>query len=325
MTFLQTTLLVTALALLVERRIGYTDWLVPRIGHPVVWVGNLISRLEAKLNRQELTAQQRRTRGVIMLAAVLTAVGLVAVGLMMLLRLLTYGWILEALIATSLLCQHELGQRVGQVADGLEESLEKGREQVSHLVGRDTQALDEAGVSKAAIESLAENTSDGIIAPAFWMIFGGLAGAALYKAINTADSMVGYRNERYGAFGWASAKLDDLANLIPARLTGLLFSLAMFTVSPTRAGHALKAMWRDARKHASPNAGWPEAAMAGALGVALGGPRTYDGVAADLPYMGDGSKEITPKTVRQALQLYYLMLSAFVVLIGAPAAFWILT
>ena len=323
MSFLQTSLIVAALALLAERRIGYADWLVPRFGHPVVWIGNLISRLEAKLNRTELTDQQRRTRGAVMLVAVLAVVGLVAIGLMLALRLLTYGWILEALIATSLLCQKELGERVEQVADDVDQSLDAGREAVSHLVGRDTQQLDETGVSKAAIESLAENSSDGIIAPAFWMLFGGLAGAALYKAINTADSMVGYRNERYGAFGWASAKLDDLVNLIPARLTGLLFSLAMFTVSPTRAGNALRAMWRDAPKHASPNAGWPEAAMAGALDISLGGPRNYGGVAADLPHMGDGSKEITSKTVRQALQLYYLMLSSFVVLIGVPAAVWI--
>lgn len=323
MSFLQTCLVVTALALVVERRLGYADWLVPRIGHPVVWIGNLISWLEAQWNQKELSGSQKRIRGVAMLGVVLLTVAIVAGGLMAALRLLTYGWVLEALIATSLLCQKELGQRVEEVAQGLETDLADGRDAVKHLVGRDTQSLDESEVSKAAVESLAENTSDGIIAPAFWMMVGGLPGAALYKAINTCDSMVGYRNERYEAFGWASAKVDDLANLIPARLSGLLFTLATFSVSPSRAAKAWRAMWRDARKHASPNAGWPEAAMAGALDVSLGGPRNYNGVLTELPYMGDGDKTLTPGTIRQALGIYHLMLGLLAALIALPALLWI--
>ena len=323
MSFFQTSLLATALALLLERRLGYADWLVPRFGHPVVWIGNLISWLEVKLNLPDEPDGRRRLKGAVMLICVLALVGLIAAGLMGLLRLLTYGWVLEALIATSLLCQKELGERVEHVADELETGLSSGREAVSHLVGRDTKALDETGVSKAAIESLAENTSDGIVAPAFWMMIGGLPGAALYKAINTCDSMVGYRNARYGAFGWASAKLDDLVNLVPARLTGLLFALATLSVSPPRAAKAWRAMWRDAPKHSSPNAGWPEAAMAGALDVALGGPRAYGGQTSNLPYMGDGATSLSSSTIRKALQLYYLMLGLFIFLIGAPALIWL--
>ncbi|MCP5080544.1 MAG: cobalamin biosynthesis protein CobD [Alphaproteobacteria bacterium] len=323
MSFFQTCLIATALALVLERRLGFADWLVPRFGHPVVWIGNLISWLEARLNMADQPDGQRRLKGLVMLVLVLAVVGAITIGLMLALRLLTYGWVLEALIATSLLCQKELGQRVEQVADGLDTDVQQGRDAVAHLVGRDTKALDASEVSKAAIETLAENTSDGIIAPAFWMMIGGLPGAALYKAINTCDSMVGYRNARYGAFGWASAKLDDLVNLIPARLTGLLFTLATFSISPTRAARAWGAMRRDARKHASPNAGWPEAAMAGALDISLGGPRTYEGVVTELPYMGDGEKPITPGTIRQALGLYHLMLGFFAALIAAPALAWI--
>ncbi len=323
MSFFQTCLIVTALALVLERRLGYADWLVPRFGHPVVWIGNLISWLEARLNIADQADDQRRFKGLVMLGVVLAVVGTLTIGLMLALRLLTYGWVLEALIATSLLCQKELGQRVQEVADGLDTDVQQGRDAVAHLVGRDTKTLDESEVSKAAIETLAENTSDGIIAPAFWMMIGGLPGAALYKAINTCDSMVGYHNARYGAFGWASAKLDDLVNLVPARLTGLLFTLATFSISPKRAARAWSAMWRDASKHASPNAGWPEAAMAGALDVSLGGPRTYEGAVTELPYMGDGDKPITPGTIRQALGLYHLMLGFFAVLIAVPALAWI--
>lgn len=323
LSFFQTCLIATALALVLERRLGYADWLVSRFGHPVVWIGNLVSWLEHRLNRQDQPDGQRRLMGAAMLGLVLAVVAIVAGGLMVLLRLLTYGWVLEALIATSLLCQKELGQRVAQVADGLDANLQQGRDAVAHLVGRDTQSLNEREVSKAAIETLAENTSDGIVAPAVWMMVGGLPGAALYKAINTCDSMVGYRNARYGAFGWASAKLDDLVNLIPARLTGVLFTLATFSLSPKRAAKAWTAMWRDAPKHASPNAGWPEAAMAGALDVSLGGPREYAGALTDLPHMGDGDRPLTPGTIRQAVGIYHLMLGVFAFLIAVPALTWI--
>jgi adenosylcobinamide-phosphate synthase len=193
---------------------------------------------------------------------------------------------------------------VAAVASGLTRSLQDGRTAVSHIVGRDPQRLDEAGVSRAALESLAENTSDGIVAPAFWYALLGLPGLVAYKAINTADSMIGHKTERYINFGWASAKLDDAVNFIPARLTGLLFAAAAAISNPENGRAALAAMWNDARNHQSPNAGWPEAAMAGALGLRFGGPRDYDGETIDLAWMGHGRETLTRDDITAGLRLY---------------------
>ena len=180
---------------------------------------------------------------------------------------------IEAVLASSLIAQNALGHAVKSVADSLAVSLESGRFAVSHIVGRDPHTLDESGVAKAAIESLAESTSDGIVAPLFWLLVAGLPGIVIYKAVNTADSMVGHRNERYEQFGWASARLDDVLNWIPARLTALLIAGAAFLVRRADPENAWGMALRDGKKHASPNAGWPEAAFAGALGFSLGGPR----------------------------------------------------
>ena len=195
------------------------------------------------------------------------------------------------------------------MATALDHSLEAGRRQVSQIVGRDPETLDEAGVSRAAIESLAESASDGVVAPLFWLLLGGLPGIALYKAINTADSMVGHRDERYRDFGWASARLDDLVNWIPARLTALLLAGAAFWVKEADPEKAWSTALRDARKHNSPNAGWPEAAMAGGLGFSLGGPRQYDGELVDLPALGDGRRDLGPADIRKAIELYAMMLN----------------
>jgi adenosylcobinamide-phosphate synthase len=293
------------LALLLERLFGYPPPLLKAIGHPVIWMGWLISRLEAQLNK----GSRRKLRGAAMLAILLLATAAVAVAIAFALRLIPLGWVIEAILATSLLAQKELGRAVRAVADALAHSLEAGRKQVSQIVGRDPQELDEAGVSRAAIESLAESASDGVVAPLFWLILGGLPGIALYKAINTADSMVGHRNERYRDFGWASARLDDLVNWIPARLTALLLAGAAFWVKGADAEKAWTTALRDARKHASPNAGWPEAALAGALGFSLGGPRTYDGQVHELPEFGTGRRELGPDDIRKALELYAMMLN----------------
>jgi adenosylcobinamide-phosphate synthase len=173
------------------------------------------------------------------------------------------------------------------------------------IVGRNPETLDEAGVARAAIESLAENFSDGVVAPVFWMMVGGLPGAALYKAANTADSMIGHRTPRHAAFGWAAARFDDLVNLPASRLSALLLVAAAKTLEPgARPGGAWAAVWRDAGKHRSPNAGWPEAAMAGALGLRLAGPRVYGTTRVDDAYMGDGRAEATAKDIRRALELY---------------------
>ena len=293
------------LALLIERLLGYPRPLLSRIGHPVIWIGALIGWLERRLN----AGASRRRKGALMLLLLLAVVAAITVPLAILLRLLPFGWLLEALLATSLLAQKELGRAVAAVATALDHSLEAGRRQVSQIVGRDPETLDAAGVSRAAVESLAESASDGIVAPLFWLLLGGLPGIALYKAINTADSMVGHRSERYRDFGWASARLDDFVNWIPARLTALLFAGAAFWVKEADPEKAWSTALRDASKHKSPNAGWPEAAMAGALGFSLGGPRQYDGEQVDLPALGAGRRDLGPADIRKAIELYSMMLN----------------
>jgi adenosylcobinamide-phosphate synthase len=279
------------------------------IGHPVIWMGKLIGLLDTRLNRADLSGKERRRRGVLALVLLLLAVLIPTAIVAIALRFVPGGWVIEALLSTTLLAQKELGQAVRSVADQLDRSLEAGRKAVSGIVGRDPEALDAAGVSRAAIETMAENASDGVIAPLFWLLVLGLPGIALYKAVNTADSMIGHKTERHLDFGWASARFDDLVNWIPARLTALLFMAATFLVK----GASIKAAWNttlsDASKHDSPNAGWPEAAMAGALGFALGGPRAYDGEMHDLPTLGTGRADLASADIRKALELYSAMLN----------------
>lgn len=307
----------TALALLIERFIGYPEVLTRRIGHPVQWIGALIAGLDAKLNPPEKPGN--RFTGVAALLILLIVTGGLAVILAMLLRKLPYGWIAEALIATSFLAQKSLHDHVSAVAEGLDRSLAEGRSAVSRIVGRDPQALDETGVARAALESLGENASDGIMAPAFWLALFGLPGIVLYKAINTADSMIGHKSPRHLSFGWASARLDDLVNLPCSRLTGLLFALAAFFTDGDSAKAAFTAMRRDAHRHVSPNAGWPEAALAGAIGVKLGGPRSYGGRHVDLATMGDGKSALDAVDIRRGLTLYGRALLLLLALACLPA------
>ena len=297
--------LLAPLALLIERAFGYPPALFKLIGHPVIWMGALITWLEARLN----SGHRRRWKGIVMLALLLATGLAVSLLVIAVTRRIPFGWVLEAILASSLLAQKELGRAVKAVADGLGLSLERGRAAVSQIVGRDPQVLDSSGVAKAAIESLAESTSDGIVAPLFWLLVGGLPGLVLYKAANTADSMVGHKTERYAEFGWASAKFDDLVNWVPARLTALLIAGASFLTRRTDPEAAWSTALRDARKHASPNAGWPEAAFAGALGFALGGPRSYDGEVHDLPTFGDGRSDLTALDILKSLELYYMALN----------------
>ena len=215
------------------------------------------------------------------------------------------GFIIVALVGSSLIAQRSLHEHVARVALALErDGLGAGREAVSLIVGRDPKSLDEAGVARAAIESLAENFSDGIVAPAFWLAVFGLPGGAAYKAINTADSMIGHRTPRHEMFGWAAARLDDLVNWPASRLSALLIVAAAMVTRGASPEAAWAAVQRDARQHRSPNAGWPEAAMAGALGLALAGPRVYDGIEVDDAFMGDGRREATVDDIRAALTLY---------------------
>lgn len=305
--------LLTGLALAIERGVGYPDRLVLRVPHPVVWMGWLISWLEVRMNRSGCSEGQRRVAGVVGLMVLVLATLLPALAIHWLLRQFPLGFVIEAAIATTMLAQKELGRAVHDVMLALNASLEDGRRAVSHIVGRDPDVLDRAGVAGAAVETLAESTSDGVVAPAFWLFLFGLPGAALYKAINTADSMIGHHSPRYGAYGWAAARLDDLVNLIPARLTAGFVVIACFFTEGASPSGAFEAVRRDARKHQSPNSGWPEAAFAGALGLAVGGPRSYDGEIINLARMGSGRTDLAPADIAAALRLYRSVLNVTLV------------
>jgi adenosylcobinamide-phosphate synthase len=292
-------------ALVIEAALGYPPPLLRAIGHPVTWIGAIIGALERRFNRSAASPAARRAAGLAGLATVTALVGAVAFAIERTLLPLPFGMLGVALLASTLIAQRSLHDHVARVACALEQNgLGGGRAAVAHIVGRDPDALDEAGVARAAIESLAENFSDGVVAPVFWLALGGLAAGAAYKAVNTADSMVGHRTDRFAAFGWAAARLDDLVNLPASRLTALPLIAAAGTTPGASAVESLRTVRRDARRHRSPNAGYPEAAMAGALGLALAGPRIYGGIQIDDALMGDGRREATAADIRAALALY---------------------
>jgi adenosylcobinamide-phosphate synthase len=294
------TFALAALVLLIESLIGYPKPLQTALGHPVEWIGKLISKLDEQLNE----GVNRKRKGMLAIALLCAAAGIPTAILTYALSQIPYGWVLNVLLATSLVAQHSMREHIRGVADALDISLVRARTEVGKIVGRDPDTLDESGISKAALESLAENTSDGIVAPILWYALAGLPGIAIYKAINTADSMIGHKSERYLEFGWAAAKLDDLVNLPASRLTGALFTVTAWLRSKQQAKAAWNAMLRDASKHNSPNAGWPEAAMAGALGLRFGGPRSYGGDTLELPWMGDGRTQMTKQDIRTGLAFY---------------------
>ncbi len=311
-------------ALIIERIFGYPDWLFRRIGHPVTWIGGLISRLDTNWNREEDDFARRKRKGILTLLVLLGTVIVVALTLEYGLLFLPFGPILLALVAASLPAQKSLEQHVAAVATALRYGgLQAGRKAVSMIVGRDPEKLDEAAVSRAAIESLAENFSDGVVAPAFWLGIGGLAGGAAYKAANTADSMIGHRSPRHEAFGWAAARFDDMINLPASRLSALLFMIAAFFIPGASPKGAINAVLRDARHHRSPNAGWPEAAMAGALGIALAGPRSYGGQMIEARFMGEGGRtELSYEDIGRALKLARIADGLLIGLFGILA--WII-
>ena len=306
--WLETNLLLLAAALLIEAALGYPKGLFGRIAHPVVWIGALVDRMERRWNRPTLPDPRRRLNGVCCVLAMLIVSACAGVVLHGAAVLFAPWWIAAlamAVLASSLFAQRSLHQHVAAVRDGLAAGgLPEGRKQVAQIVGRDPETLDEAGVARAAIESLAENFSDGVVAPAIWCAVLGLPGAVACKAVNTADSMIGHRNERYRHFGRFAARLDDLVNLPASRLSAGWLVLAAMTMPGASPGSALGAVRRDARRHRSPNAGWPEAAMAGALGLRLGGPRQYPELFVDDPWMGDGRATATAEDVGRALGLY---------------------
>ena len=301
---LTASLLLAAAALTCEALFGYPQPLYRAIGHPVTWIGALIRRLDGALNREGDSFLVRKLGGCLALVLLLATTGGVALALQ---GMLTdwMGFALLALLAASLPAQRSLYEHVADVAQALEtQGLEGGRRAVSMIVGRNTAVLDEAGVARAAIESLAENFSDGVVAPLFWTAVGGLPGGVLYKAANTADSMIGHRTKRHEAFGWAAARFDDLINLPASRLTALFLLIAASLTPDLSAREGWRAIWRDAGLHRSPNAGWPEAAMAGALGLRLAGPRVYGTELTQDAFMGAGRAEATAADIRSALSLY---------------------
>ena len=292
-------------------------------------MGRWLAGLDEIMNRPAHGFAARRAAGVLALLVYLASVGLVAwLAVRALLPLGPAGFVALALLAASLPAQRSLAAHVGAVADGLDAGLDEGRRAVAKIVGRNPEALDGPGVARAAIESLAENFSDGVVAPILWIGLGGLVGGALYKAINTADSMIGHKDERYAAFGWAAARLDDLVNLPASRLAALWLTLAAALTPGASAPDAARAVWRDASHHRSPNAGWPEAAMAGALGLKLAGPRVYGRTLVDDAFMGEGRRDSGAADIRRALRLYKTacvieaaaLLTALVILFVGSAA-----
>jgi adenosylcobinamide-phosphate synthase len=288
------------LALAIDAGLGWPTAIYARIGHPVTWIGAVISILDRGFNREDFSGTARRGAGV------LTAIGVISLAASVgwaCSSIMPEGWtglMLQAILAWPLVAARSMHDHVAAVARPLlAGDLAAARQAVSLIVGRDPSQLDAPGIARAAIESLAENTSDGIVAPLFWGAILGLPGIAAYKAINTLDSMIGHRTARHEAFGWAAARIDDVANLVPARLTGLLF--AAVSVQPRV---AFATMWRDAPHHRSPNAGWPEAAMAGALGIRLSGPRIYQGQQAAEPWLNVTAPDPAPADVNRALALY---------------------
>ena len=292
-------------AMLLDAALGEPRWLWSRWPHPAVLMGRLIGRADQRFN----DGAARRVKGVAVMAVLV--LGAWALGHMI--AAIPDGGVLEVIVAAILLAQKSLVQHVQAVGDALRLSLGQGRRAVAMIVGRDTAALEEPAVARAAIESAAENLSDGVIAPAFWFLIGGLPGILIYKTTNTADSMIGHRTPRHEEFGWAAARFDDLLNLIPARLTALLIALAHGWLDA-------RPILRDAPLHRSPNAGWPEAAMAVVLDIALSGPRSYHGEMRDFPWVWpEGRRDIGPDAVDAAVSALWRAWALMLALVAALA------
>ncbi|MBE2992145.1 cobalamin biosynthesis protein CobD [Sphingomonas sp. CFBP 13603] len=308
---------IAALAIIVDIAIGWPAALYAKVGHPVGGFARLIGWAETRWNRAVSSSATRRAAGVLTIALVI-AVAAGGAWLLAELAQIALGhaaWIAIGLMAAPGLAIRSLYDHVVPIARALQGAdLETARARVAMIVGRDVATLDEAGVARAAIESLAESVCDGVVAPLFWLLVAGVPGLWAYKAINTADSLIGHREDRWRAFGWAAARTDDIANLIPARISGALLCIA--------AGGGWRTMLRDASKHASPNAGWPEAAMAGALDLRLAGPIAYDGLVADKPYIGDGRVDVSVVDLNDALGIYRRACILLLFIAGAIA--WLL-
>ncbi|MEO0671883.1 MAG: adenosylcobinamide-phosphate synthase CbiB [Pseudomonadota bacterium] len=310
--------LILLAALAIDAVVGDPDFVWRRVPHPVVPIGRLIAALDRRLNAEQASAETKQANGVFAIAVVTGLAVIAGLVLATVSRALPFGWMIEVVIAAIFIAQNSLYRHVADVAAALETGgLDAGRSAVARIVGRDPATLDEAGVSRAAIETLAENFSDGVVAPAFWFLVAGLPGLIAYKSINTADSMIGYRTERHRDFGWAAARLDDVVNIVPARISGLLIAIAS-GVARAAPADALRIMLRDARLHASPNAGWPEAAMAAATGLALAGPRVYGGAKTTDPFLHDeGRRDAGPADIRVALRVFLAAAALHVLVVAA--------
>ena len=306
------------LALAADAAVGDPNRLYRVIPHPVVLIGRLVEAGDLALNRPGLRRANTQIRGgglTVLVVVLAAALGWAIAGIT---QAIPGGWLIEAASASTLIAFRGLHDHVRSVATGLDIGLAEARASVAHIVGRDPDSLDEAGIARAAIESAAENFSDGVVAPVFWFAALGLPGLAAYKAINTLDSMIGHRTERHADFGKVAARLDDAANWLPARLAGVLIATAALLVPNASGARATATMRRDAPRHRSPNAGWPEAAMAGALGFALAGPRRYGEQIVDDQWMGAGRKDLSAADIRAALGVY---LVAGILLAGFLALF----
>jgi adenosylcobinamide-phosphate synthase len=299
--------LVLLLALAFDAALGDPRWLWTRAPHPVTLIGRLISFFDRRFNRENDSDTRRRTNGIAAMAALVIGAAVLGFLLEWIFARAAGGWIVSALLGSVFLAQRSLYEHVAAVRNALlGGGVDAGRRAVGMIVGRDTAVLDEAGISRAAIESCAENFSDGIVAPAFWFAALGWPGLLIYKITNTADSMIGHRTARHESFGWAAARLDDVLNLLPARLSAVLVAAA----APIAGGsmrEAFAVTLRDARLHRSPNAGWPESAMAGALGLALAGPRRYGARVVDDPFLNkDGRRDANAGDISRALKILVL-------------------
>nr|WP_210329465.1 adenosylcobinamide-phosphate synthase CbiB [Bartonella choladocola] len=295
------------MALLIDRSIGDPDWLWRKLPHPVAAFGAGIKWFETRFNRKSMSSRRRKCFGIIAILVLLLATFIIALIIHALLLQLGFaGIIIEALVASIFLAQKSLVDHVARVEKAFKQgSLDEARGAVSLIVGRETKNLDESAVCRAAIESLAENSSDGVVAPVFWYLILGLPGLFCYKLVNTADSMIGYKNERFKDFGWASARLDDVVNFIPARLTALIVILTSgLFINRKAAAKSLEVVKKDARHHHSPNAGFSECAFAGALDVKLLGPRIYSGEAVDEPFQNESGKMARPDDIYRAIRLF---------------------
>lgn len=295
------------LALIIDAIFGEPRVIWDRVHHPAILMGKLVDGFDRHLNR----GSARLAKGIF----AITVLVAIALGLGLIIQAVPDGGVLGMVLAAILLAHRSLVSHVANVARALELGISEGRQAVSMIVGRDTETLDESGVSRAAIESAAENFSDGVVAPAFWFLLFGIPGLLIYKMVNTADSMIGHKDDRYTLFGYGAAKLDDALNWVPARISAGLIAIV----------GRKRGIWdivrEDAQFHRSPNAGWPEAAMAGSLGVALAGPRSYDGVITPDPYMnGNGRKTLNRDDIRASLRILWRAWATMFVLLGLMAA-----